>query len=49
MEGGSPYLGLGLLVRALEASVDAVEIDNIRGGIVYVNDSWCHLFERERR
>ena len=42
------YLELGLLVGALEASADAVEIDDVEGNVVYVNDSWCRLFEQER-
>ncbi len=37
-------LGLGVLVRALEPSVDALEIADIEGDIAYVNGSWCRLF-----
>ncbi len=32
----------------MEASTDAVEIDDVEGNVVYVNDSWCRLFEQER-
>ncbi|MCH8061417.1 MAG: PAS domain-containing protein [Chloroflexi bacterium] len=37
-------LGLGVLVRALEPSADALEITDLEGNIVYVNGSWSRLF-----
>ena len=42
-------LGLGVLVRALEPSVDALEIADIQGNIAYVNGSWRRLFEWDGR
>lgn len=38
-------LGLGALVRALEPSVDALEIADLEGNVAYVNGSWIRLFE----
>ena len=43
------YLGLGLLVHALQSSVDPVEIDDLQRSIVFVNNAWCELFGRDRR
>lgn len=48
-DGDAPYMGLGLMVRVLEASSDAMEIDDMAGRIVYLNDAWCQLFEEDRR
>ena len=44
----SSYLELALIARVLDNSADAVEIDDLDGYIVYVNDSWCLLFSRRR-
>ena len=38
-------LGLGVLVRALEPSKDALEIADLGGNIVFVNGSWSRLFD----
>ena len=38
-------LGLGALIRALDPSLDALEIADVEGNIVYVNGSWSRLFE----
>ena len=42
-------LGLGALVRALEPSVDALEIADLEGNIAYVNGSWSRLGPCARR
>ena len=41
-------LGTHLLRDALEATADSVEIDDLDGRIVSVNDAWCRLFGRTR-
>ena len=38
-------LGLGVLISALDPSLDALEIADVEGNIVYVNGSWTRLFE----
>ena len=43
-ESENGELGLGALVRALEPSVDALEIADLEGKVVYVNGSWSRLF-----
>lgn len=41
-------LGLGLLAKALETCLDAVEIVDVTGELVYVNEAWCRLFGQGR-
>ena len=38
-----------VLAHALEASGESVEIDNLDGRVLFVNDAWCRLFSRDRR
>lgn len=48
-EASNSYLGLDPLFSALEVSSDSVEIDDIEGSIVFVNDAWCRLFDRSKQ
>ena len=48
-EARNSYLGLDPLFSALEASSDSVEIDDIEGSIMFVNDAWCRLFDRSKQ
>ena len=43
-----PRLESDALVHALEASTESVEIDDAEGSIVFANDAWCRLFDRDR-
>ena len=43
------HLATELLIHALNASSDAVEIADVKGPILFVNDAWCRLFRRTRR
>ncbi len=42
-------LETGLLGGVLEASSDSVEIDDIDGSVILVNNAWCRFFDREKR
>ena len=44
-----PFLDLRLLASALEATAESVQVDDIEGRVLFVNDAWCQLFERDRR
>ena len=48
-EARNSYLGLDPLFSALDASSDSVEIADIEGSIMFVNDAWCRLFDRSRQ
>lgn len=48
-QDSTQFFGIGLLERIFESSLDAVEIDDIEGRILYVNDSWCQLFDQDRQ
>jgi PAS domain-containing protein len=41
-------LGAHLLRDALDATADPVEINDLDGRVVSVNDPWCRLFRRAR-
>ncbi len=47
--GPVQFFGLGLLARAFEPSLDAVEIDDIEGNVLYVNSAWCRLFQIDKQ
>ena len=43
------FFGYSLFASAFESSTDAMEINDMEGVILYVNDAWWKLFQRDRR
>lgn len=42
----APFLGYTLFARAFESSTDAVELNDMAGAKLYVNDAYWKLFQR---
>ena len=42
-------LEIDMLVRALDAAEEPLEIDDLQGRILFVNDAWCQMFCRARQ
>lgn len=44
-----PVAEAGLLLHALDACTDGVELDDVDGAVLFVSRSWCTLLGRDRQ